>query len=429
MNKSSLVSLILAGTVSASSGLAFAQGAPPVNPGAPAPPHGAAALAPAAVPAAPRPAAAPGPGAAAAPATPVVGPRGAPAPAPIAAPAPGGPGVATAPAAGGSLGLEGVTERTLPDRAPPKIDGLEPEAGGLTPSEVSRRAIAVRPSLKVKRAQLRAADEKITQTMIQFFPKLTIQAGYTRLSPVTSSLGGALVGAGIAGPLTTGPCPQGQPLGTCVFVGQDQRAVNQVGAQAFSFPTVQDNYSVSGRLAIPLSDYVLRVADASASSTASRDAARVSVEAERLKVDADSRALYFNWLRARGQASIARKSVEQTRARLEDAKASFAVGAISKAELLRIQALVANTELVLTRSESMVALTNGQLAIVMEDWHPNYHVGEGIPLPSTIPEETEPLDRLIAAAQTRRLEVQVMDATVRAYRRGGDATRAGALPR
>jgi outer membrane protein len=121
--------------------------------------------------------------------------------------------------------------------------------------------------------------------------------------------------------------------------------------------------------------------------------------------------------------------VEQTRARLEDAKATFTVGAISKAELLRIQALVANTELVLTRSESMVALTNGQLAIVMEDWHPNYHVGEGIPLPSTIPEETEPLDRLIAAAQTRRLEVQAMDATVRAYRRGGDATRAGALPR
>jgi outer membrane protein TolC len=315
-------------------------------------------------------------------------------------------------------------ERTVPDRGPPGLEGLEPEQGGLTATEVARRALAASAAVKQKRAQVEAANEKITQTMIQFFPRLTALAGYTRLSPVSSAFGGALVGAGNVGPLTTGPCPP--PLaGTCVL--DSGRA--PVGAAAFTIPTVQDNWSVGARLSVPLSDYVLRLSDAAASSSASREATRLAVAAETLKVDADARALYFNWLRARGQAAIARKAVERTRARLTDARATFAVGVISKADLLRIEALVANTELVLNRAASFVLLTTGQLAIVMEDWHPNYRVGEAIPDPASIPDADAPLDRLIAEAQARRLEVHAMDETVRALRRGAAATRAGAMPR
>src|SRR3954451_19975775 len=86
---------------------------------------------------------------------------------PVAAPAPAAsPGAAPAP---GQPDLAGVTVRDLPERAIPELEGITPEPGGLTAAEVARRALAVSPSVKDKRAQVDAANEQITQTMLAFF--------------------------------------------------------------------------------------------------------------------------------------------------------------------------------------------------------------------------------------------------------------------
>ena len=200
-----------------------------------------------------------------------------------------------------------------------------------------------------------------------------------------------------------------------------------VTAVPFVIPTVQNQWSLEAHLNVPISDYVLKVADAAASSKASSESARTAVAAEKLKVAADAETLYFNWLRARGQVSIAKSAVERTEARQQDARASFAVGVISKGDLLRIEALVANTELTLNRAESFASLTTGQLAIVMEDWHPNYHVGEGIPEPSQIPQATASLNETIAPAQERRLEIRAVDQAISSTTHGAAATRSGCV--
>src|SRR5262249_31718143 len=161
----------------------------------------------------------------------------------------------------------------------------------------------------------------------------------------------------------------------------------------------------TARLSIPLSDYVLRLSDASGATRASRESARLQVVAEKLKVAADARTLYYNWLRARAEAVIARNTVASTRARLTDAQAQFTVGQSSKADLMRIQALVANSEVLLDAAESNLNLTTGQLAIVMLDWHPNYRVGEGIPDPASIRDADAPLEKLVAEGHARRVEV------------------------
>jgi outer membrane protein TolC len=289
---------------------------------------------------------------------------------------------------------------------------------------VARRALAVSPSVKEKRLQLKVAKEKINQTMIQFFPKLSANASYTYLSKVVASFPGAIVGAKNPGALSLGPCP-GNPTTQCVLDSGNL----PIAAAPFTIPTVQNNWSFEGHLSIPLSDYLLRVNDAAAASKAGSESARIAIEAQKLQVAAQAKELYFNWLRSRGQVSIAKSAVERTRARLQDARASFEVGAISKADLLRIEALVANTELRLNGAETAQAMTTGQLAILMEDWHPNYRVGEGIPDPTKIPDETRPVGELIAAGQSRRLEVRSMDESVSGLKHGASATRAGALPR
>jgi outer membrane protein TolC len=340
-------------------------------------------------------------------------PAAQPAP-PAATPAP----AASAPANAASAPAQAPvpTGQVLPDRAEPALEGISPEPGGLTANEVARRALIVAPSVKQKRAEVSAANEKVTQTEIQFFPKLTLLAGYQRISNVTTSLG-SLVPAETPGPLSV--------QGTQVL----DAGGHALAAVPFVLPTVPNNYLLEATASIPLSDYILKLSDAAASSNAGVESSRLNVAAEKLKVETDAKTLYFNWLRARAQTSIARSSVEQTHARLQDAQASFNVGAISKADLLRIQALVANTELILNQAESMQALTTGQLAIVMEDWHPNYHVGEGIPEPTSIADADAPLNNLIAEGHSRRLEMHAMDEAVKSLTRGASATRSGSLPR
>jgi len=336
------------------------------------------------------------------------------------------PAGAATPAAGepAAGGLSGVSERALPERGAPMLEGLEPEAGGLTSKEVARRALAVSPSVREKRAQLAAAKEKITQTMVQFFPRISANASYTRLSNVVSSFPGASVGALNPGPLSIGPCP-GNPGANCVL----DSGGAPLGASAFVIPTVPSQWSLEAHGSIPLSDYLFRLTDAAASSKASKESARLNVEAQKLKVASDAEELYFNWLRSRGQVSIAKSAVERTRARLADAKASFEVGAISKADLLRIEALVANTELRLNEAETGLSLTTGELAIVMEDYHPSYRVGEGIPEPGRIPAADAPVPQLVAEAHAKRLEVHAIEQAIDGISHGASATRSGAFPR
>lgn len=377
--------------------VAHAQAVPPPPPRQPTPPPlvqpRTAVPAPAPVRPNPPPVVVPGPGAA--PARPGAAP-----PAPL---QPTGPGVVPP-------DLGGVTQRELPEHTP-NLKVIQVEPGGLTANEVARRALKVSPSVRVKLEQVKSANEKIEQTTISFLPHLTLQASYTRTSPINASFGnGNLVG-------TT--APQGP-----IDVANSQLISVPV---SFNFPV--NNYALVARLSVPLSDYVLRISDASDATKSSRESSRLDVLAEKLKVQSDARILYFNWLRGWAQVAIAQNTLESTRARLNDARASFEVGSISKADLLSIEALVANTEDILNRSQSALELATGQLAIVMEDWHPNYLVGEDIPEPETIPRADAPVSQLVLEAHQKRLELHSIEQNIRALHYGASAARAGAWPR
>jgi outer membrane protein TolC len=306
-----------------------------------------------------------------------------------------------------------------------KIEGVEPEAGGLTADATSQRAIAASSDLMQRRAELEQANAKIRQTTIQFFPQLVVRGSYTRLSPVAVEFGqGALVGAQNAGRLEVGACPGG--MGQCVLDSAGQ----PVGAASFEIENLEDNYAVGASLTIPLSDYILRLSDAATSAQASRRAARYSLAAERARVDTDARVLYYNWLRAHGQVYVAQKALERTRARLQDAQAAFSVGSLTQADVMRIEALVANGQLALEQAESLRQLTRAQLAIIMSDMGPaDYHVGEAVP-PSAVDAPAEgSAHPLIAEAWGKRYELKALDSTIEALENGQSAARAGGYPR
>jgi outer membrane protein TolC len=304
-------------------------------------------------------------------------------------------------------------------------EALAPQPDGLTADEVAQKALASNPTLDARQAEIAVADAKVDAAVAQFLPRLTLTASYTRTSPVDSNLGGALVGALNEGPILVGPCPNPAMGDQCVTDSAGQ----PIGAASFSFPSLVNHYSLNARLALPLSDYVLRLSDSLTATRANRRAAEIQKEAETLKVAADARVAYYNWLRTVAGGVLANNSLERFQAMLKDARTAFEVGAATKADVLRLEAAVAATELAITESDAIRSLMEEQLATLMNEPVRQYHVGEAMTIDPSQVRATGQLAALVAEAQRRRLELQALNAASRALRAGADAASVSQYPR
>jgi outer membrane protein TolC len=289
---------------------------------------------------------------------------------------------------------------------------------------VAARAVASSATVQQTLAELDVARARTDQTTIRYYPRLVLTASYMRLSPVSGSFGeGASVGALNPGLLTVGACPGGGG-GQCVL----DSGGAPVGAAAFSLVFPENNYSLTAQLSVPLSDYVLNLSDAAAGSAANIESSKYQIAAERLSVQSSARALYYDWLRARARVAIAEKSLERTRARLAEAKDALELGTITKADHLRLEALVASTEQVLLEAKSFRATAQNQLAIVMGDKSgTDYQLGEDLSAPQN--EVAGSIEQLSDRAIGTRLEVKALEAAQRALRHGAAASRGSAYPR
>ncbi|HVY46532.1 MAG TPA: hypothetical protein VHB21_11665, partial [Minicystis sp.] len=105
----------------------------------------------------------------------------------------------------------------LPPPTPPGVTpapdplavALEPVRGGLTAEEVARVASATRASVRTKQEELRVAQARVDQALVQFFPRVSVSASYTRTSPLNLAFGGSIIGTQASGPVTVGACSPG----------------------------------------------------------------------------------------------------------------------------------------------------------------------------------------------------------------------------
>lgn len=320
------------------------------------------------------------------------------------------------------------TDIALPEKgADPLAAALAAQPGGLTPDDVARRAMQTRRSIRAKQADLRAAQARVDQALVNYFPRVTATATYTRLSEVPSAGlgGGALVGAQNEGLLGTGPCIQ-NPAATCVV---DSKG-GPVGAAQFSFPTVNNSFSLVAQLAVPISDYVLRISQGYAATSHAASAKEIELQAETLQVASDAKIAYFNWARAKGQAAVAAQSVEQAKAHVNDAKIAQAAGIASRADVLRIEAQVAGAEQVLAEVQAFESIAAEQLRIVIQA-QPNEGLSLGIDILGSDPGQgvAESLDGLQRQALQRRLEIRALDETQHSLKNAVSIARAGYYPR
>jgi outer membrane protein TolC len=300
---------------------------------------------------------------------------------------------------------------------------LRAHSGGLTSDAVARRAELTSPEVVAKQRAVEGAAAKVDQAFVNFAPKLSFTARYTRLSPVSYPVMGYIAGGMTDGPIyvTCPPSTAGQPT-TCAANNA------QLAAFTFSSPPV-DMYALQGSIAIPLSDYILRISQNYAAATHSRTAAEIQEKAARLKVQKDARVTFYNWARARSSFIVSEQGLSTAQAHLKDVDSAVKVGSASKADYMRVESQVAATELLVERTKNLVALVEEQLRVMMHDSaDSSYELGEDLTI---VPTTNAPanFNDLVAEALDRRLEVRALDETVYSLRKSQQVVQAGYLPR
>ncbi|UQA58875.1 TolC family protein [Polyangium aurulentum] len=352
----------------------------------------------------------------------------------LAQPPAGGAPAAAAPAQPAAAApVPPVAAGTLPPTVPDRVAvALAPQPGGLTPDEAARIALRTRYSIRSRQAELRAAAARVDQALVNFFPRLSITAGYTRLSPVENQLGiggGFSVGALQAGVLA--PCQTAGPVpGAICSVSQaGESPVVAVETPSFTFPVLLNSYSFVASIAVPISDYVLRISQGYAAATHNENAKRLELEAEQLMVAADAKVAFYNWVRAKGSAAVADDAVQQAQVHLKDAQRTFEVGLISRADVLRLEAQVAAAQQTQAEAGAFANIAEEQLRTLLQ-LPPGKPLAIGVDVLHGDPAgPAGALNVLQDQALARRLEIRALDETEYSLKENVAITRAGAFPR
>ncbi len=326
--------------------------------------------------------------------------------------------------------------------APPDLiaDGLAPQPGGLTPNEVGRLALRARPSLRVKEAELQEAAARVDQALLNFVPRVSGVVTYTRLSEVQNSLGTQTVlgtldpanpnslGPIQAGPLIATQCPAPAPAGVNCVRDQSLQILGVVQVP-FNFPVLLNSYSFVAQLAVPISDYVLRISQAYSAATHARDAKKIELQAAELQAAADAKVSFFNWVLAKGASIVAAEAVKQVDAHLVDIRRIVDAGLASRADLLRLEAQKASAEQFSTNTIALADLAEQSLKISLAlPVDKPLAIGVDV-LHEAVTPTTVALATLEDEALSKRLELRQLVESERAMGKLVSLARAQYLPR
>jgi outer membrane protein TolC len=288
-------------------------------------------------------------------------------------------------------------------------------SGGLTADQVATRAAATSFDAEARRAELRAAEAAVEQAVVNFFPRVTLTARYLRLSPIEDASLGTL--AAPAGVDVTKPTPLAPGA--------------QLVAVPFLIPSLSNQTTLEASLTVPVSDYVLRLAQGYAAASRSVKAAELSERAARLKAATDGRLAYYTWARARLSAIVAAQALEQGRGHLVDVRHAYEAGAASKADVMRVEAQVAGGELLLQRATGLARTAEESVRLAMHDPAAAgpLSLGEDLRAPLAPLGGSRDPAALWAEALAGRLEIRALDETAWSLRDQAKVARAGYFPR
>ena len=265
-------------------------------------------------------------------------------------------------------------------------------AGGLTANQAAARAVRVSPAAAARREAVAVASGELRSTRLEFLPRTTLSARYTRLSPVgDTAIEGLPVKLALPGPL-------------------------------------DDQWWFGAQLAVPLSDYALRTPHATRARRDAVAAASHLSRAERRRAAAGARRAYYEWARARLAIVVAEASVAQARDHQAMAEKRLAASTVTRADLLLAEARVAESEQLVVRARAGASVAETQVRIAIGEPAGGRTLAIGEDVLADLPPAARG-GRLVAAALAARLELRAYAAQLDALGAQDRLAGAGLLPR
>ncbi len=333
---------------------------------------------------------------------------------------------ATVPAQAGPTQGTATTPPNAGESRPASADQIPIDPKGLTADSVGARARSTSFTVKAQAESLRAAAARVDQAWVNYLPRLTATGSYTRLSDFTAPIlfsGLVVAPSSQPGFITPTPAP-GAPVnpggtlnpGTQLFV-----------APSAGFPLILNNFNLTAGIVVPISDYFLRIGEGYTATVNAEDAARYDLAGAGANAEANGRAAFYSWVRAKGAVNVAERALADQKTHLQDAKNQFTVGNASKADVLRAETGVAAAELLLERTKNLETLTARQVKVAI-------HADDGTPIATAedvmtkSPPVSLTLVQATQEAQANRAELKSLSANVEALKRTANVARAGYYP-
>ena len=288
----------------------------------------------------------------------------------------------------------------------------------LTSVQAADRALKTAPSLAKVEAQAQRAEIAAELANISLYPKLDLEARYTRVSHVDSpvafqQLFGSLnsIAAGVReiqdSLALMGPRAQGPGDASIRF--QDNQGLFQA---RLSWPVSALFFSV-----IPRHEALLKAAESQ----------RLQTYVERQTIKLRTREAYYNYARARAALMVAKAALAQAEAHRKDSEALVAAGSIARVELMRAEAQVAAAKVAQARSDNAVATARSALfTLAHVDGTADITVSEN--LEEELPLGNEGEDVIYKHALERRSELRALRTLVESQNKQLSAARGAQLP-
>ncbi len=270
------------------------------------------------------------------------------------------------------------------------IDALLGQPGGLTADACAARAAKASPSVRRKAAEVALAYAQAKRTELVRVPRVSVTGRYARLSEV------------------------------------DPLVIPGFGTLS---PSIVNTFSFDASLSVPLSDYLLSFPSLLKAAQQGKDAARLAEQDAVVAVEHEARLAYYEWVRASLQLVVAGQLITQVDASVTRMQALADVKAVTRADLLRVQAQAAAVRQTQAQLKTLARLREQQLRIYIDAPATEVlTIGEDIraDLPAFTP---PPVDDMVAAATTRRLDLKTLDAGIDARKLQRKATVAGKYPK
>jgi outer membrane protein len=265
-------------------------------------------------------------------------------------------------------------------------EALRGTGPAMSSAEAAKRAAQTAPGVAKAEAAAKKAEAAADQANVALYPRLELEARYTRLSHVT-------------------PPPA-------------LRGIIKV---------MEDQGLFQARLSYPVSSLFFSIIPRHKAALKAAEAQKLQSRVESQTVGLRTREAYYNYARARAARMVASAALAQAEAHRRDSDALVNAGSIARVELMRADAQVAAAKVALTRADFSV--TSGRSAfytLVHVDGSDDITVGENLEEELAVPDEDE--NALLTRALERRSEIKALRILAEAHEHTIDALQGQQLP-